>query len=210
MKFQATPLTSKKFSRKTIIASVVLTLFVALVVSLGVIKVLPYAMNILRSKGVVEVPKPSENPYYAEGIREFELGKYDEAIDSFNKAIQQNPKLVDAYHYRGQAYFQTQRFQNAIQDYNKVLQMAPQNAEAYHHRGQAYSSSGNNDQAIADYTQAISLKPDFAQAYSDRAQAYKAQGKEALALNDLNQALKYDPGQAEGYLSAGNFTSKIR
>ena len=196
-------LTSKKFSRKTIIASIVLTFFVALVVSLGVIKVLPYAMNILRSKGVVEVPKPSEKPYYAEGIREFELGKYDQAIDSFNKAIQQNPKLVDAYHYRGQAYFQTQRFQNAIQDYDKVLQMAPQNAEAYHHRGQAYGSSGNNDQAIADYTQAINLKPDFAQAYSDRAQAYKAQGKESLALNDLNQALKYDPGQAEGYYQRG-------
>jgi tetratricopeptide (TPR) repeat protein len=194
---------SKKFSRRTIIASVVLTFFIALLVSLGAIKALPYAMNLLRSKGVVEVPKPSEKPYYAEGVRQFEQGKYDEAIDSFNKAIQQNPKLVDAYHYRGQAYYQTKRFENAIQDYNKVLQIAPQNAEAYHHRGQAYISSGKNDEAIADYTQAINLKPDFAAAYSDRAQAYKAQGKEALALKDLNQALKYDPGQAEGFYQRG-------
>jgi tetratricopeptide (TPR) repeat protein len=196
-------LSSKKFTRKTIIGSIVLTFFMALLVSFGVIKILPYVMNLLRSKGVVEVPKPSEKPYYAQGVRQFQLGKYDEAIDSFNKAIQQNPKLVDAYHYRGQAYFQTQRFQNAIQDYNQVLQMAPHNAEAYHHRGLAYTSSGNNDQAIADYTQAINLKPDFAQAYSDRAQAYKAQGKEALALQDLNQALKYDPAQAEGFYQRG-------
>lgn len=200
---------SKKFSRKTIVASVLLTFFVALFVSFAVIKALPFAMNLLRSKGVVEVPKPAENQYYSEGVRQFEAGKYDDAIASFDKAIQQNPKLADAYHYRGQAYFHTKRFPNAIQDYDKVLQLAPENAEAYHHRGQAYGSSGNNDQAIADYSQAINLKPDFAAAYSDRAQAYKIQGNDALAIKDLNQLLKYDPNQAEAFYERGISHQKL-
>jgi tetratricopeptide (TPR) repeat protein len=193
----------EKFSRKTIVASVILTLFIAFMATFGLIKALPYAMNLLRSKGVVEKPKPVQNPYYSEGVRQFEEGKYEEAISSFDKALKQNPDLADAYHYRGQAYYKLDRYPSAIVDYNKVLQINPENAEAYHHRGQAYSSSGNYDQAIVDYSKAIGLKPDFAAAYSDRAQVYKKQGKEALALDDLNQAVKYDPNQAEMYFQRG-------
>ena len=193
----------EKFSRKTIIATVLLTLFLAFIATFALIKGLPYAMNLLRSKGVVEKPKPAQNPYYSEGVRKFEEGKYQEAISSFDKALKQDPKLTDAYHYRGQAYYKIDRFPDAIMDYNKVLQLNPENAEAFHHRGQAYSGSGNYDQAIVDYSKAIGLKPDFAAAYGDRAQAYKKQGKEALALKDLDQALKYDPNQAEMYFQRG-------
>ena len=194
---------SKKFSGKAIAASVILTLFIAFTATFGLIKGLPYVMNLLRSKGVVERPKPQENPYYSQGVREFEEGKYDKAIESFDKAIQQDPNFEDAYHYRGQAYYKLDRYPNAIIDYNKVLQLDPQNAEAYHHRGQAYSISGNYDQAIVDFSKAIGLKPDFAAAYSDRAQVYKKQGNEALALKDLNEALRYDPNQAEVFYQRG-------
>jgi tetratricopeptide (TPR) repeat protein len=194
---------TQKFSRKAIAASVLLTLFLAFAATFGLIKGLPYVMNLLRSKGVVERPKPKENPYYSQGVREFEAGKYDEAIASFDKAIQQDPNLKDAYHYRGQAYYKLDRYPNAILDYNKVLQLDPQNAEAYHHRGQAYSISGNYDQAIVDFSKAIGLKPDYAEAYSDRAQVYKKQGNEAEALKDLNNALRYDPNQAEIFFQRG-------
>ena len=78
-------------------------------------------------------------------------GQYDQAISDFNKAIEINPRLADAFYNRGNAYFKKGQPDKAISDYNKAIELNPKLAMAYYDRGIAYQFKGQYDQAISDF-----------------------------------------------------------
>ncbi|MBM4137528.1 MAG: tetratricopeptide repeat protein, partial [Nitrospira sp.] len=109
-------------------------------------------------------------------------GKYKEAIDVFNRAIELNPKDARAYNNRGSAYQDSGNYWQAINDYNRAIELDP-NARAYNNRGSAYQDSGNYWQAINDYNRAIELDPN-ARAYNNRGAAYYSLGNYKQAIKD--------------------------
>ena len=110
--------------------------------------------------------------YFDRGVEEGKKGRFDQAIADFTKAIEINPRLVEAYIHRGVAYNQKGQIDQAISDFNKVLEINPRNPEAYYNRGCAYGSKGKHDQAIADFTNALGINPRDTMAYNNWAAAY--------------------------------------
>ena len=47
----------------------------------------------------------------------------DMAMEDYNKAIELNPRLVEAYTNRGNAYWYKQQYDKAIEDYNKAVEL---------------------------------------------------------------------------------------
>lgn len=60
---------------------------------------------------------------------------YAKAIEHYSKAIELNPKIVNAYNNRGVAYSENDEVERAIKDYNKAIELNPELAEAYLSRG---------------------------------------------------------------------------
>jgi tetratricopeptide (TPR) repeat protein len=58
-------------------------------------------------------------------------GNYNAAITFFDKAIQNNPKLKEAYIQRGLCYENLQQDSLAINDYKKLLSIDPKNTTAF-------------------------------------------------------------------------------
>jgi len=77
---------------------------------------------------------------------------WDGAIADFDRALQFDPKLAQAYDNRGDAKTETGDFDGAIADFNRALQLNPKYAKAYDNRGLAKLSRGDLDGAIADST----------------------------------------------------------
>ena len=73
------------------------------------------------------------------------------AIEHYNKAIELNPKMVEAYNNRGIAYSSKGKIHLAIEDYSKAINLNPNDAEVYNNRGIAYRSKGKVHLAIEDY-----------------------------------------------------------
>ena len=88
------------------------------------------------------------------------LGKVDEAIAEYQRAIERHPDLGWSYDNLGRAYLQQGRVNDAIACFQKACEIKP-NAEAEYHFGVALEQKGEIDQAVAHYRRALQLKPNF-------------------------------------------------
>ncbi len=112
--------------------------------------------------------------YYLEGKDYYINGNYDQAIESFTKAIKLNNNLADAYLGRGHAYAvkPDPDLSLAISDFDHAIKINPLEGSAFTGRGLAYARQGKLDLAIADFNQAIKLNPENPLAYSLRGMVY--------------------------------------
>lgn len=126
-------------------------------------------------------------------------GAYPEArkkiIGAFTKAIQLNPKMIDAYRQRAEVYLETKEFKLAIKDYDKVIELDPDYGGTYHDRGLAKQNLGNYNEAIEDFSKAIEAKKSIGDpysylAYQNRANAYVKIGNYHAAIEDYSKAIE--------------------
>jgi tetratricopeptide (TPR) repeat protein len=127
----------------------------------------------------------------------------DEAIAEYNKAIEINPRFVEAYNSRGAVYLKKFQFDLAISDFSKAIEINPKDAEAYHNRGTTYHVKFQHDQAISDYSKVIEINPRSANAYDNRGAAYLFSGQLDKAISDYNKAIEINPKDDHAYVMRG-------
>ncbi len=84
----------------------------------------------------------------------------NEAIEAFTKAIELDPRLINAYGGRGNVYSSIGGYEQAIKDYNSAIELSPLDREyafLYYNRGIAYYNIGNYEQATRDFKIAARL-----------------------------------------------------
>ena len=97
--------------------------------------------------------------YYVEQGHEIGLtGDYISAIKLFDRAIQKNPKLKEAYIQRGLAHECINQTEKAINDYNTLLSFDPKNTMAYYSIGLCKYSQEKFKEAIDCYNKALVTK----------------------------------------------------
>lgn len=113
------------------------------------------------------------------------VGKYQEALEGFSKAIQLDPKHAYSYHERGKIYDEIGKSDLVLKEFDKAIESNPQFAQAYNSRGWVYARQKKYRNALVDYTKAIELNPRSNIAYYMRGLARKNIGKEDIALQDI-------------------------
>ena len=85
-------------------------------------------------------------------------GRYNEALDYFNKALELNPNFAGAYFNKGLAYGHKRKFDQAINNFTRAIEINPNYADALDSRGLLYLiTSRNKSQACADIKKACDL-----------------------------------------------------
>ncbi|MEZ5829451.1 MAG: tetratricopeptide repeat protein, partial [Hyphomicrobiales bacterium] len=123
--------------------------------------------------------------------------RFKEAIADFDKALELDPNLVEAYVERGVLFANNRRYDDAIGDYNRALEIDPTNAKAYAMRAEAKLRSDAVDEALLDVNQALELSLSDPLALRIRGNIYEAQERVDEAIYDYNKALAKDPFQTE-------------
>ena len=72
--------------------------------------------------------------YLDEGIMDFYDGKFNSAIEKFNKSIELNKNNGISYFYRGASYHSIEEYDEAMIDYTKAISIAPKMTDAYYNR----------------------------------------------------------------------------
>jgi len=137
----------------------------------------------------------SSSLFFSVGNGLYQLGRYEEAIASYDKAIEFKPDYHQAWNNRGVALWNLERFEEAIASYDKAIEFKPDDHQAWNNRGNALAGLGRFEEAIAAYDKAIEFKLDFYGAWSNRGIALDKleRFEEAIASYDKALAIKDDP-----------------
>jgi tetratricopeptide (TPR) repeat protein len=93
------------------------------------------------------------------------LGRNDEALVAYNKAIELMPRDADYWNNRGAVKIQKGDWAGAIADCTHAVELNPRQRDAFSNRAFAYSSTGQYNEAIADSRHALELSPDHVQSF---------------------------------------------
>ena len=125
---------------------------------------------------------------------------YLRAKESFEKAVELNPNLAEAYYFRGMVQLDNEK---ADADFTKAIELKPNYPEAYFQRGLKNDLNNKRAEAMKDYNKAIELNPNFIDAYMTRAVLYLLDQKGQLAIADYTKVIELKP-DGESYYVRGN------
>jgi len=126
--------------------------------------------------------------YLVRGILDGQKHDLDGAIADATRAIEIDPKLVEAYVLRGAAKEDKGDLEAAISDFNLALEVDPRSWAAYAMRGAAKGKRRDFEGAIADLSHAIEINPGDALAHNEL--AWLLATAEQPAFRDGRRALK--------------------
>jgi tetratricopeptide (TPR) repeat protein len=87
------------------------------------------------------------------------MGRYDQALADFNRAIEVDPEDAWAIGSRGQTYRLMGRYDEALADLNRAIELDPDQDWVIAERGETYRLVERYDEALADLDRAIELYP---------------------------------------------------
>ncbi|MEW6096512.1 MAG: DUF2723 domain-containing protein [bacterium] len=138
-----------------------------------------------------------------------DMGKYNQAIAEYKKALLADPKRLISYYDIGMIYNDLGKEQEAISEFNKIIALAPQDAKGYYGLGLVYQKVGEVDKAISEYEKAAELDPERDFIHVNLGSAYISKGRleeavasfqKAIALAPQNIAALYNLGVAYSQL----------
>lgn len=133
------------------------------------------------------------------GLNLSESGKYDEAIDAFNKAIDIDPHDEDVWYFKGIALDNQGKYGDALQAFDKAIEINPQKVDALDEKGIVLSKLGKYDEAIQAFDNATKLNPRDAQAWYYKGEALYLQRKYNDAIQAIDKVIDINPKDADAW-----------
>ncbi len=114
---------------------------------------------------------------------------WDQAINHYQKLLQDRPDHVQGHQRLAQLYQQLGRSNEALQVYEKLLAIRRDDAASYHNIAAVYRQKNDWNAAIKVYKKAIESGLTQAEIYSNLGELYLQNGNEKKGLKALEQAL---------------------
>jgi tetratricopeptide (TPR) repeat protein/endonuclease/exonuclease/phosphatase family metal-dependent hydrolase len=108
-------------------------------------------------------------------------GKYYEAIQAYDKAIELDPKFAQAWNDKGNALYGQGKYDDAIKLYDEAIRLDPKFAQAWNNKGKALYGQGKYNDAVKLYDEAIRLNTNYTEAWGNKGNALKLLGRTAEA-----------------------------
>jgi tetratricopeptide (TPR) repeat protein len=116
-------------------------------------------------------------------------GRYQEALDAYNHALELTPNQLGTIYNRAVCYVELEHFEQAISEFDQILERNPKWAWPLCWRGWAYYRLGQTQRALIDTNLALRFSPTYDLAYLRRAMIERDRGDIEQAKADLNKVL---------------------
>jgi len=132
------------------------------------------------------------------------LGRYEEALKAFDKAVQLKPLDADLWRNLGNVLVDVERPADAILSFQHVLKLDPRHRDAASKAGRLLYEQERFEEALACFNLCDELQPNDFQTLHWRALALHKLKRPEEALADNKRALALDPANADTLCNIGN------
>jgi len=137
------------------------------------------------------------------GLAFYSLGKYQEAIACYDKAMESDPGLAGAPTNKGNVFFSLGKYEEAITYYDKAIEVDPGYALAWNNKGGALSKLGKYEEAITYYDKAIKVDPGYTEAWHNKGVALGNLSRFQEAITCYDKEIELNPRGAEAWFNKG-------
>jgi len=127
------------------------------------------------------------------GFSLHKLGRLNDAVKSYEKAILINPQFIFAHNNLGNVFKDLNKFEEALSRYKESIKLKPNYAEAYYNQGLVYKKLNKYIESIKSFENAIKIKKDYIDAYFDLGQVFITVGKFEEAIINFEKVINLNP-----------------
>jgi tetratricopeptide (TPR) repeat protein len=132
------------------------------------------------------------------------LGRREEAVASYRKAIAIEPGFFEAYGNLGTVLQQQGKLEDAVANYRKALAIQP-DALGYFNLGTALRDEGKHDEAGESYLKALALNPNYPDAHNNLGEIFRDKGQMEDAIKCYQNALSINPDHPGANYNMGEY-----
>lgn len=138
------------------------------------------------------------------GAANFNLGRLEQAVAGFRKALQIKPDFAEAHNNLGNALNALGKPEEAMASFRQALQIKPDFAEVHNNLANVLNALGRHEEAVVSSNKALQIRPDIAGIHNNLGIALNELGKHQQAIAAYLEALNINPGFAEVHANLGN------
>jgi tetratricopeptide (TPR) repeat protein len=143
-----------------------------------------------------------ESPF-AKGDALYEQEKYEEALEEYQKVIEENPDLYQAFDKIGICYLRLDDQEKAIEYFKKMLEHDPQSLDTLINLSAIYFEQGNLEEGMKYFKQLDeSTLTDKGTFYNIGVLLFKSNQID-MAIDYLRKCVTIEPGFVDGYYQLG-------
>lgn len=135
--------------------------------------------------------------------------RFDEALHEYQKVIELDPMLPQAYLGLGNIYLAQFEFDTALETYTQAIELKLQLPEIYCNRGIVYTKQGAYEKAVADFQQALTIDTDYTPARFELGFVYQQMGHYAKAVREYARVLPQRQGDLALHHNLGRCYSRL-
>ena len=147
----------------------------------------------------------STNPlgWQGYGLTQRLRGLEQDALSSFEHALQLDPGLVTSWNGKGTVLGKLRRHKEALDAFEKALQLESQNAAAWNGKGAALHALGRSNQALDAFEKALRYDPQLVQAWYNKGLLLHDIGRFREAEKAFQEAINLNNRFAQAYFGRG-------
>jgi len=160
--------------------------------------------------------RPTDDSWFNRGVALEKMGRSEQAVECFDKALEKNPNDSWAWFNKGVSLHRMGLLGEALYCYDKALGFNPNDPDLLSNKGIALRTLGRAEEALQCYKKALSINPADSGIWSNMGVTYRVMGMNDAALDAYNKALTIDPydvgvwlNKAAALQSQGKFDEAI-
>jgi len=139
-----------------------------------------------------------------------DLGRHEDALASYERALALRPGNVQALGNRGAALADLGRYEEALASYEQALALAPDHPALLDQQGSALAKLSRYEEALASYLKALLARPDYAVAHYHRGNVLAKLKRYGQALASYDKAIALQPDYSDAHDNRGNALAVLK
>jgi tetratricopeptide (TPR) repeat protein len=154
--------------------------------------------------------------YYLLGRAYHQEGKWEQAINEYEKAIQIKPQ-AEIYFYGGNAYYANHLYQKAAQNFQQALLLDPKDINSLNNLGYSYLNLDQLNDALKIFTEVLIIDSNYIEALIGRGIIFYKNKEYEQAINEYKKVLEIDSTNkkvnyylGQSYYADGKYNEAIK